>query len=154
MANSSHPPKQTHRKSERKKIIIIKKARGFIQSASNSRNLGWFWGWEGSRTMKHGVSYTLAAVHVGADSSEPRTESRTQLPRIERPWVTPSHPPCTTLSPQNCQKRRHSATSLRGLQSKTRVTQDTRLCLRAAPVHNAKGMTHSKQHTLQYHLAH
>jgi hypothetical protein len=45
------PPKQTNRKSERKKIIIIKKARGFIQSASNSQKLGWFWGEGGGKEL-------------------------------------------------------------------------------------------------------
>jgi hypothetical protein len=67
--------------------------------SSNSQSLGWFRGWGRTRTMRDGVGCTLAPVQFGADSSGRRSETRTQLPRIERPWMTHT-PSYTSLRPK------------------------------------------------------
>jgi len=85
------PPKQTRRKKKwTKENNNNQRVRGFVQSASSSQNPGSIRGWEEPRTTKEGVSHTLAAVQIGANSSGRKAESRTQLPRIERPWMTHS----------------------------------------------------------------
>jgi hypothetical protein len=114
------PPKQTRRKKKwTKENSNNQRVRGFIQSASSSQNPGSIRGWEEPRTTKEGVSHTLAAVQIGANSSGRKAESphtaSTHRATLDDPLTTP--PPPT--SPENCQNRRQFTISLWKLQTKT-----------------------------------